>query len=349
MVDGPEEFLPPDRWCDTKFCWQYYPEDWWSDPKIRDMSNSEYGIVAKLWNECCLRGSVPDNTKKLSKIIGMRKTELDKKWAKIRPILCTIGDDKLSFYRIEETKKFTDKQSQNGSNAHKNNGSPEISKKTESPNGSAKGSAKIQPLISNLESKDLKPLKTSQGEGVGKVPITPWAYKITDHFMQIVKGQIPEPRRLKLLTTGRDRWAQIFDQINTMDEQPRELIEMVLEFANSNLKWRPIIVNPWRLREKFALLTPDTMGWTFKDKVASKHTNPPKTPDQEKITKARIILWDAWIKQVDSGESFNPQIWIDKAHEILDREDDEIDEISEQILSHIIEDSKERMNHDRAS
>ena len=64
---------------------QFYPKDFLTDENVRLMSMQERGIYITLMSYCWIEGTLPADTKRLSRLCGMPQQQFNKLWKAITP------------------------------------------------------------------------------------------------------------------------------------------------------------------------------------------------------------------------------------------------------------------------
>jgi len=104
---------------------QWYPNDAQNDEAVRLMNNREFGIYVKLLGLNWVEGSIPNDPKKLAKLVQEEQADFDQMWPQISVKFSVKNrwkTDRLTNNRLELEKlkqsDFRKKQSLNAKKAH---------------------------------------------------------------------------------------------------------------------------------------------------------------------------------------------------------------------------------------
>lgn len=98
---------------------QFYPKDFLADENVQRMTLTEMGAYMKLMCVCWLKGSLPNDTRKLAGIVGMPKARFERMWPNVLRECFTEDADRLTHKRLDdERRKQREHRRRQSDNAH---------------------------------------------------------------------------------------------------------------------------------------------------------------------------------------------------------------------------------------
>lgn len=99
---------------------QFYPKDFLTDENVRVMSLQERGAYITLICQCWLEGTLPKDTTRLARLVGVPIAAFRRLWAALEPCFRDSGDqpNRLVHPRLERERQkqamFSEEQSERG-------------------------------------------------------------------------------------------------------------------------------------------------------------------------------------------------------------------------------------------
>ncbi len=86
---------------------QFYPKDFLSDGKVAAMTMAQRGVYITLLSHCWLEGSLPDDPRRLARMVGLSGSEFAKVWPSLMSCFTAKGDA-LVHKRLDMERKKQD-------------------------------------------------------------------------------------------------------------------------------------------------------------------------------------------------------------------------------------------------
>lgn len=216
---------------------QFYPTDFLADENVVLMTNQEVGCYVKLLCYCWREGSIPADVTKLSKLCGEDGSAMADLWLAIKPCFVPHTTDASRFVhpRLEEERKkqqeHRKERAESGAKGAKARWDKDSKRLT--PDGSANGSAKREPMANDGSSSSSSSSASKEDKPAARPRATPpqsWR-----QALEQFAGRPLSPREISEI-------AGVQEAHNQDDELVIAVIASVKEKAKERRLDRPMII-----------------------------------------------------------------------------------------------------------